>query len=192
MSINLYIYYKYLNQRYKSIISNTASRWTRSSIDLGVENGQPICSHNQLKVILSFLLYWRANYNKYRIVIIIYCTICIYINYWNLYNLSIPEEIKISIHTFRNIAHENGSFLLIGAQQNTYRARNGKGTCCIISARNLKSSVLHIKYKESSTIDRVTKISWNNKHIIFCISEINVCIIYNITKRFDNGVSGKW
>lgn len=143
MSINLYVYYRYLNQRYKSITSNTASRWTRSSIDLGIENGQPICSHNQLKVILSFLLYWRANYNKYRSIIII----------------SIPEEIKISIYTFRNIAHENGSFLLIGAQQNTYRARNGKGTCCIISARNLKSSVLHIKYKELSTIDSVIKIS---------------------------------
>lgn len=53
----------------------------------------------------------------------------------------------------------NGIFLLIGAQQKTYLALNGKGTCCIISARNLKSSILHIKYNESSTVDNEIKIS---------------------------------
>lgn len=63
--------------------------------------------------------------------------------------------------TFRNMLQTNGIFLLIGEQQNTYLALKGKGTCCIISAKNLKSSMLHIKYKESSTVESVTKISWN-------------------------------
>jgi len=62
--------------------------------------------------------------------------------------------------TLRNMVQTNGNFLLIGAQQKTYRARRGRGTCWIISARNLKSSMLHMKYKESSTVDSVTKISW--------------------------------
>lgn len=62
-------------------------------------------------------------------------------------------------NTFRNIVQTNGIFLLIGAQQKTYLALNGNGTCCIISARNLKSSMLHIKYNESSTVDNEIKIS---------------------------------
>jgi len=63
------------------------------------------------------------------------------------------------IHTLRNIVQTNGNFLLIGAQQKTYLALSGNGTCCIISARNLKSSILHIKYNESSTVDNEIKIS---------------------------------
>lgn len=31
--------------------------------------------------------------------------------------------------TLRNIEQTNGNFLLIGAQQNVYRALKGKGTC---------------------------------------------------------------
>jgi len=61
--------------------------------------------------------------------------------------------------TLRNIVQTNGNFLLIGAQQNTYRARRGRGTCWIISAKNLKSSMLHMKYRESSTVDSVMKMS---------------------------------
>jgi len=53
----------------------------------------------------------------------------------------------------------NGSFLLMGAQQKTYLALSGNGTCCIISARNLKSSILHMKYNESSTVDKEINIS---------------------------------
>lgn len=60
-----------------------------------------------------------------------------------------------------------GIFLLIGAQQNTYRARNGSGTCWIMSAKNLKSSVLHIKYIESSTVLRDMKISWKKEQLAF-------------------------
>lgn len=62
--------------------------------------------------------------------------------------------------TFKNIEHTNGILRFIGAQQKMYLALSGNGTCCIISARNLKSSVLHIKYRESSTVLRDTKISW--------------------------------
>lgn len=53
----------------------------------------------------------------------------------------------------------NGILRLIGAQQKTYRARKANGTCWIISAKNLKSSRLHIKYSESSTVLRETKMS---------------------------------
>lgn len=60
----------------------------------------------------------------------------------------------------------NGNFLLIGAQQKTYLALNGNGTCCIISARNLKSSILHIKYNESSTVDNEIKISYNKNKLM--------------------------
>lgn len=54
--------------------------------------------------------------------------------------------------------HVKGIFLLTGAQQNKYRVERGKGICCIISARNLKSSKLHIKYKESSSSHNAIKI----------------------------------
>ncbi len=56
---------------------------------------------------------------------------------------------RMSVHramlTLRNMEQTNGCFFGIGAQQNTYRARKARGTCSIISARNLKSSVLHMK-----------------------------------------------
>lgn len=61
--------------------------------------------------------------------------------------------------TLRNMVQTNGIFLFMGAQQKTYLALSGNGTCCIISARNLKSSILHIKYNESSTVDNEIKIS---------------------------------
>lgn len=70
----------------------------------------------------------------------------------------IDLEGKDSPPTFENIAHTNVILQLIGAQQNTYRARNGNGICSTISARNLKSSVLHMKYK-SSTVLRERNIS---------------------------------
>jgi len=59
----------------------------------------------------------------------------------------------------------NGNFLFIGAQQKTYLALRGNGTCWIISARNLKSSILHIKYNESSTVDNEIKISYNKNKL---------------------------
>lgn len=63
--------------------------------------------------------------------------------------------------TFKNIEQTNGNLRLIGAQQNTYLALNDNGTCCIISAKNLKSSILHIKYSTSSTVLNETNISYN-------------------------------
>jgi len=66
----------------------------------------------------------------------------------------------------------NGIFLLMGAQQKTYLALSGNGTCCIISARNLKSSILHMKYNESSTVDNEINISYYQKinYKIYCIN----------------------
>lgn len=85
--------------------------------------------------------------------------------------------------------HVKGIFLLTGAQQNKYRVERGKGICCIISARNLKSSKLHIKYKESSSSHNAIKIFWKKKKNIKII--INYKLYSNITMRFDNAAFGK-
>lgn len=61
--------------------------------------------------------------------------------------------------TLENIAQTNVILRLIGAQQKTYRARSDNGICCTMSARNLKSSVLHIKYR-SSTVLNERNMSW--------------------------------
>ena len=47
--------------------------------------------------------------------------------------------------TLRNILQTNVCNTDIGAQQKTYRTRKGSGMCSIIFARNLKSSILHMK-----------------------------------------------
>lgn len=62
--------------------------------------------------------------------------------------------------TLVNIAQTNGWFLLTGAQQNTYRARSGNEMWWIISAKDLKSSVLHMKYRSSLTVHIDVKMSW--------------------------------
>lgn len=55
----------YLSQRYKSKTSNTASKWTKSRIVLGIVTGQPMLRHNQSNVNASFLLYCLANCKHY-------------------------------------------------------------------------------------------------------------------------------
>lgn len=91
--------------------------------------------------------------------------------------------------TLRNMVQTNGIFRLMGAQQNTYRALRGNGTCCIISAKNLKSSMLHMKYKESSTVHRLTKISYQKYQ---AIRKRLVQFICRITIRLLSVEFGKW
>jgi len=61
----------------------------------------------------------------------------------------------------RSIVQTNGCDLGIGAHANTYRARSGRGTCSIMLAKNLNSSMLHIKYLSLSSWHIVTNISCN-------------------------------
>ena len=92
-----------------------------------------------------------------------------------LVNLSITNSSEL---TLRNMVQTKGCFLGIGAQQKTYRTRRGKGTCSIMSARNLKSSTLHMKYLSLSTWLRVTKISCqeDKQKVMFtvCISDTSL------------------
>lgn len=76
-------------------------------------------------------------------------------------------------NTLRNKELTNADFRLIGAQQKIYRALRGNPICSIIFAKNLKSSIPHMKYKESSTVDNVTKISYKKEQ------NLDKCWYYN-------------
>merc|ERR1712142_227229 len=72
--------------------------------------------------------------------------------------------------TLRNMEQAKGSLLLVGEQHKTYFCLMGIGMCCIVSARNFKSSKLHMKNLSSSILDKETKTSM----------------------RLESGASGKW